>query len=156
MPGWRKRPDDSLFHLLSSSPGTEVQPGSGQTAAEGSGRVSESIPLVARPVPFPPSTALPLEAHGRCRCVCVNCSRPQLEAMCGPCCWGPSYLAAMQNESASHTPVPRATFQVTDTNAILDQNIKTRLNQQALCFCPMGAVCHVTHERDSTVCLAAS
>lgn len=81
---------------------------------------------------------------------------PQLEAICEPCWWGPSYSVAMQNESASHMPVPRATFQVPDTNAVLDQGIKTRLNQQALYLCPMGAGCRFTHGRDSGVCLAAS
>lgn len=65
-------------------------------------------------------------------------------------------MVAMQKASASHTPVLRATFQVTDTNVILDQDIKARLNRQAMHLRPVGAVCRFPHGRDSGVCLVAS
>lgn len=66
---------------------------------------------------------LPSEEPGKRLCMYMNHS---LALSLKPS--SPSYLAAMQNESASRTPAPRATFPVTETNVTLDQDMKTHLD----------------------------
>lgn len=111
----------SSSFLLST--GTEVQTGLGNTAAEGLGWVSQFFQLVPRPVSLPVSLELLAEEHGKCLCTYMNHS---LSLSLKPS--SPSYLAAVQNESASSTPAPGATFPVTETNVTLDRDIKTHLD----------------------------
>lgn len=149
VPGWWERPKDSFFpfFLLPLShwalKGTQVLATQGLRAGEvgWAGQwVSSSASWFSSPGPFCWTPELPSGVWRRGLCIYVH---PSLSLSSKPS--SPNCIGATGNESAHHILAPRATFQVTEKHITVEQDIKTCLDQQGLCSCPVKALCHVVH-----------